>query len=149
MTKKLTKIGPEASMMEAYELMFKKEIRHLPVFDEEGQLVGMLSDKDVQRAMVMKKISPTSQELTLNSEEKVSDYMNWPVHSVTEETPLVKVIEEIINMKISALMVMKEDGNVAGIITTEDLLFSYLNLLNRQEELRDRSVSYFLPNVLF
>ncbi len=149
MTSKLTSINPEATMLEAYQLMFFKEIRHLPVFDDEGQLVGMLSDKDVQRAMVIKKVSPTSQILSLDSEVKVSDFMNWPVHSVTEETLLVKVIEEIINKKISALMVLNSEGKFSGIITTEDLLFAYLNLLNRQEELRERPVSYFLPNVLF
>lgn len=149
MTSKLTSISPEASMLDAYQLMFLKEIRHLPVFDEEKQLVGMLSEKDMQRAMVVKKISPTSQELTLNSDEKVSDYMSWPVHSVHEETPLVKAIEEIISKKISALMIVNRKGEFTGIITSEDLMYGYLNLLNKQEELKEKSVSYLLPEVLF
>lgn len=149
MTSKLTTIHPEASMLDAYQLMFLKEIRHLPVFEEGGKLVGMLSDRDIQRAMVVKKTSPTCQELSLDDELRVSDFMIWPVHSVLEETPLVKVLEEIISKKNSAIMVMNKEGAFSGIITTEDLLFAYLNLLNRQEELRERPLSYFLPNVLF
>ena len=148
MTDKLTTIGPEASMLDAYQLMFLKEIRHLPVF-EDGKLVGMLSEKDMQRAMVVKKTSPTTQELILNSDEKVSDYMNWPVHAVFEETPLVKVIEEIISKKISALMIKNQKGEFTGIITSEDLLFGYLNLLNKQEGLKDISVAFFMPDAVF
>jgi CBS-domain-containing membrane protein len=144
MTSKLITIHPEATMLEAYQLMFFKEIRHLPVFDEDKQLVGMLSDKDIQRAMVVDKTSPTTQVLSLSSEKKVSDFMNWPVHSVLEETPLTKGIEYFISKKISALMIVNKAGEFTGIITSEDLLFSYLNLLNSQEALNKTTVSSLL-----
>jgi CBS domain-containing protein len=51
MTRKIIKIQADMPMHLAYKEMQKNGIRHLPVVDMVGKLVGILSDRDVQRAV--------------------------------------------------------------------------------------------------
>ncbi|MBP9944731.1 MAG: CBS domain-containing protein, partial [Desulfomicrobium sp.] len=48
MTKDVITVDPETSMMRAAKLMKEKGIRRLPVVDDKGKIVGMLSDRDVK-----------------------------------------------------------------------------------------------------
>ena len=50
MTKDVITVDPETSMMRAAKLMKEKGIRRLPVVDEKGKVLGMLSDRDVKEA---------------------------------------------------------------------------------------------------
>ena len=142
-------IAPDASMLDAYKLMFDKKIRHLPVFDRNHKLVGILSERDVERAMLVDKKSPVSQEISLNSEKLVEDFMSYPVFSVHEQSPIVNVIETIINKKVSAVMVENTSGEWTGIISTDDLLIMFSDILRREEELKAKPLSFYMPNTLF
>lgn len=51
MTEKPISIKPNQPLREAANLMHNKEIRRLPVVDEEGHLVGILTRGDIVRAM--------------------------------------------------------------------------------------------------
>ena len=60
MSKNPIAISPKASIQEAIELMKKHSIRHLPVV-EEGKLVGMISIRDLVRAIVDQQFFISSQ----------------------------------------------------------------------------------------
>ncbi|MEQ8785686.1 MAG: CBS domain-containing protein [Pirellulaceae bacterium] len=51
MTENVTNIGPDAPLLEATSLMVKHHIHHLPVVDDEGKLLGILSTIDILRAV--------------------------------------------------------------------------------------------------
>lgn len=145
----IIRIAPEDSMLDAYKLMFDKKIRHLPVFDKHQKLVGILSERDVERAMIVDKKSPVSQELSLNSEKLVKDFMSYPVFSVHEQSPIIAVIDTIISKKVSAVMVESTSGEWTGIISTDDLLIMFSDILQREEELKTKPLSFYMPNTLF
>ena len=46
---------PETSVQECMETMMEHDIRHLPVLNEEGSVVGMLSIKDCAKAVLAEK----------------------------------------------------------------------------------------------
>jgi acetoin utilization protein AcuB len=115
-------IEVEKSMLDAYILMEEKNIRHLPVISSDGSLVGILSDRDVKKAMAVKKINEFEHEITLPANAKVSNFMSWPVMTINENTSLKKVAEIMIEQKISALVIEDGHGGPGGIVTTEDLL---------------------------
>jgi CBS domain-containing protein len=52
MTKKVIKIGPKASISDAAELMDSHKVKRLPVINEEGKLVGIITRGDIIGAMV-------------------------------------------------------------------------------------------------
>jgi CBS domain-containing protein len=114
MTSRLVSIRWEDSMENAQQLMDKHRIRHLPVRDARGGIAGIISDRDVMRAM-----NPQSPGFTPNA--KVSEYMSWPVVTVDKSTPVKQLAEGMVDEKISAFLVA-EKNEVVGIVTAEDLL---------------------------
>lgn len=115
MSRSLVTIPFDRPIEDAYRLMEQWRVRHLPVTDQEGRIVGMLADADVFRAMNPRR--PGFAE-GLN----VADFMSWPAISVKEDTPLSQVAEAMITEKVSSFLVTREDGETVGIVTSEDLL---------------------------
>ncbi|MGE3608636.1 MAG: CBS domain-containing protein [Bacteriovoracaceae bacterium] len=122
MSSKVICIKAEDSMVNAYKIMHEKGIRHLPVLDDRHSVVGILSDRDIQRAMSTKKINNFQQEVQLDGSLKVEDFMSWPVYAVSETTTVKKVAEEMLDQKVSAFLVEDTLGHLKGIVTTDDLL---------------------------
>jgi acetoin utilization protein AcuB len=140
MTKKIIKIKPEMPIQIAYEEMKKNGIRHLPVTDQTGKLVGILSDRDVQKAVNVKMINEIEQEMTFNSHDTVENFMSWPVQTVDEKTSIEDLTKMMIKLKISAFVVNGPNQYIKGIITTEDLLKYLLELLNTSEATRAMTI---------
>lgn len=104
-------------MEDAYTVMRSNNIRHLPVLNRQGDVVGIISDRDFQRAM--RSDSPEVVDFGYNA--IVSDFMNFPVQTVTYDTQLSVVIRKMIDDKISSMLITA-DGSIIGIISHEDLL---------------------------
>lgn len=135
MSKEVFTIKNDESIINAYRLMKEKDIRHLPVIDVNKKVVGMLSDRDVQKAMITKKLDEYYNEVQIPSEFTVANFMNWPVYTVSEKTPIKNVAEIMIREKISSLVVEDYRGEVEGIITTTDLLAYILQGMEKAEPL--------------
>jgi acetoin utilization protein AcuB len=122
MSKKIITIQATAPIQLAHDLMIKHNIRHLPVLDQNGQLVGMISDRDIQRASNVNMYNEIEEQLTFAPHQMVEDFMNWPVQTVDEKTPVADLARMMISEKVSAFVVNAPNYYMKGIITTEDLL---------------------------
>ena len=67
MSKPLITIQPGASLKDAVDLMQQKDIRRLPIIDKDGQLVGIVTEKDILR-VVFKIFKKTIRDQGLISE---------------------------------------------------------------------------------
>lgn len=148
MTTKLVTINFNEGLETAYHRMQKRRLRHLPVCDDNGEIVGMLSDRDVQRAMISeieheRKSDLSSESIAFDPEAKVRDYMGWPVQAVDQNSDLRVVAEKMLTDKISALLV-KRANEVVGIVTTDDLMKVLIELLSDPKT----SARWTLQNVL-
>ena len=146
MTKNLVTIGVGETVEEAYCIMFKNKIRHLPVLDRGGQIVGLISDRDVQRAMdseVADSYGFKTESVKFKDNTKVMDYMVWPVKSFDASTDLKLVIQKMLDTKVSSFLI-KENDEVIGIVTTDDMLQLLKSLLSEEGE----SEQYKLGDVL-
>jgi len=135
MSTQLITVTAEASLAVAYEKMRKFNIRHLPVVDITDSIVGILSDRDLQRAMISEITGAglfARETCEFNPDHTVRDYMNYPVKTVNIQDPLRVVTEKMLIEKVSAYLVLEKD-QVAGIITTDDLL-GVLDLLLKDQE---------------
>ena len=124
-------LGPESTMEEAVQLEMRRKIRHIPVL-EDGKLVGILTDRDLKRAM------PSL--LTGNDREVhervlkgtlVSQLMTKSPTTVAPDLPLRDAVRILVEKKFGALPVV-EGGRLVGIITEIDLLRAYLKILDRE-----------------
>lgn len=133
MSKNLITIAWNESMRAAYDKMQRHRLRHLPVLNDTSEIVGMISDRDVQRAMNSKvkhtgKIFSTTENIEFDPEATVRDYMGWPVMIVDRNTDLRVVAERMLKEKVSSFLV-QSGGKTVGIITTDDLLKVLIDLL--------------------
>lgn len=134
MSRNLITIGMNQSVVEAYQLMQKNRIRHLPVIDESGVYVGILSDRDVQRCIRFERKSRThllDVELNLDPEIRVADAMSWPVHKVHGDVPVRDVAIRMLNEKLSSMLVECPKTGQHGIVTTDDMLRLLVSLLDK------------------
>ena len=149
MSSNVITINAKESMPKAYTIMHERNIRHLPVVDSSNSIVGILSDRDVQLAMTVKKTSEFQDSISLSKELLVEDFMNWPVYVVSEDTSLRKVAEEMLAQKVSAFLVQDARGHLKGIVTTDDLIKLFLIESPVQSETTIKSLTkhFFTPGI--
>lgn len=109
MTKNLITAPLDMSLHEASVLMKSRQIRHLPVVDENNGIIGIFSSKDFPL-------------LGEHSNMTVEFFMSSPAIYVRETASLKEAIYKMIEKKISCVLVADEDDDAVGIITSEDLL---------------------------
>jgi acetoin utilization protein AcuB len=114
-------ITPQTRLRHAAQLLHTLEIRHLPVVDERGTLVGMVSDRDLRALGIPALVEPgSSSSRTL--EMPVAEVMSSDVLSVETEAHASEVVELMLEHKIGAVPVVDADGALVGIISYMDVL---------------------------
>jgi CBS domain-containing protein len=104
------------SLHVAVEVLATLDIRHLPVVDASGDLVGMLSDRDLRAV---------PRPLTgADLDTKVSEVMTSGVVRVDTDADAAEVVDLMLDYKIGAVPVTDEDGSLVGIISYVDVLRS-------------------------
>lgn len=120
-----------------YELLRRANVRHLPVVDDNGAIVGIISDRDFYRAMQVDQPDFVSGKVTqpeFDPNARVRDYMSWPVEAIDETKSIVDAARIMLDKRISSLIVTRHD-QVVGIVTTEDLLRALVT--NEHSALKD------------
>lgn len=119
-------IGPGASLYEALRIMHDRSIRHLPVVDEGGRLLGLVTEGKLREAMLASML----QKLTME------EVMIRSPFTVGPDEPLEEAARLIYRHRVGGLPVVEEGERVVGIITAVDLLRVLVELLGLLEESR-------------
>lgn len=129
MTRDPITVHEEDLLREAVETVMIRRIRHLPVLDERGRLVGIVTDRDIRRTLPspLSAAAPEEYEALLET-TPVSRIMSKNVITVEADTPVAGAVETLLNKKIDGLPVL-ESGVLVGIFTVRDALRAYLELL--------------------
>lgn len=131
MTRKLITIVSEADVFEAQEKMANNRIRHLPVVDAKGRLVGIVTDRDIRSALpysLMK--DPTGcAEAEKLKDLKVKDIMTVEPKTIGPHHTIQDALLLIQELKVGALPVVDNNGHLKGIISVRDLLRAFINVL--------------------
>ncbi len=101
----------DAPVREAEDLMVDHEIRHL-VVTEGGELVGMVSDRDIAFAS-------NAPAESLRDQLRVRDVCSLEVYAVESDTPLDRVLVEMAERRIGSAVVT-DGGKIAGLFTATD-----------------------------
>jgi acetoin utilization protein AcuB len=108
-----------ASVADAFEVMLERDIRHLPVQDEKGALVGILSDRALFLAKRERGIRP--------EDVSVAEMMSREPFSVSPDTPLREAARVMAHRRYGCSVVVA-GGRVVGILTTTDALRALASL---------------------
>jgi len=93
-------------------------IRHLPVVDTDGELVGIVSDRDLRR--VSERPDGTAQAAP--AARSIAELMSGGVVSVAPDDDVDDVIEALLENQIGAVPVVDTEGGVVGIVSYVDVL---------------------------
>jgi acetoin utilization protein AcuB len=126
-------INPTTSVPEAVRIMQQKRIRHLPVVEEGGKLIGIVTQTDLWHARPAQ--DPTVSVFEMNyllANMHVSEVMVSPIITVAEDAPLEEAARLMVLKKIGCLPVMRE-GNLVGLITETDIFETFVEILGGGE----------------
>lgn len=127
-------IMPDTPFMGAVRLMNKYRFRRLPVVDEEGRLIGIVSERDLLFALPAPTTSPSSLELDyLISKLKIRDLMTQPVVTIRADEPIEEAARLILENKIGGLPVVDEEQYVIGVITETDIFRTFVETFGHGE----------------
>ncbi len=137
MTEEVISVTPDTSVLKATKLMKDHNIGRLPVVDEDMQVVGIVSDRDVKLAAPSKATTLDMHELHyLLSELKVKEIMTKSPDYVSPDDSVEKVAM-ILESKNFGGMPVVENGKLVGVITDHDIFRIFINLTGaRQESVR-------------
>src|SRR5262245_32315074 len=109
MTKDPMTVEVSARVAEAMDILQTLEIRHLPIIDRGGTLVGMISDRDLRSAN--------------GKEESVASLMSADVTTIDPETEVEEIIDLLLELRVGALPVVDEETKeLMGIVSYVDVL---------------------------
>lgn len=134
MTANPVTVTPATSVLNARRLLRTCEVRHLPVVEEEGRVVGIVSDGDLVPGdrVVAASLSALASDLVDGRYRPVGTVMSTPVHSAQPDDSVETAVRLMLAWRVNALPVVT-DGVIAGIITTTDCLEALLDELERPE----------------
>lgn len=115
MTTDLFTVHPEDVVDLAASLMDWRHIRHVPVEDNDGKLVGLVSHRTLLRLVGQ------GMKGAKSSSVAVKDIMKLDPVTVTTSTPTLEAIELMRKQKVGCLPVV-DAGRLVGIITERDLI---------------------------
>lgn len=125
---------PAATVPDALQVMRGSKVRQLPVLNDKGNLVGIVSLEDLLRVSPSPATSLSVHELNYLLEKlSVEEVMTRDVITVTEDAALEEAGRIMADNKISGLPVMR-DGELVGIITESHLFNVLLELFGARRE---------------
>ncbi len=110
-------LSPSETLATALARMVEAGVRHLPLVDRNGHLVGVVSQRDVLRAIDVMRTAEGKR-----SQLRVGDVMQREVYKVTPELPAHEAAAMMIEHKIGMLPVVDGKDRVVGIVTETDFL---------------------------
>ena len=128
MTKNPVTINPEASVVEASELMKKEKVHRLPVLDRDKNLIGVISEKDILFATPSPASSLSIHEIAyLLSKLTVRKLMTKNPVTINRTTTVEEAARLMVDQDLSCLPVV-EDGKLVGIVSKSDMFKILLEL---------------------
>ena len=118
---------PDMGVFEAFELMKSEGVQRLPVLDNDGNLVGIISEKNITSAAADRKVSIVEFALLL-SKIKVGDVMTKEVITVSVDDPVEMAARKMSDNDISILPVVDNNGKLVGVVSRSDLFRLLLEL---------------------
>jgi acetoin utilization protein AcuB len=120
---------PEMPVTEAQALMREKRFRHLPIVDDAGTLVGLITQRSLLRALPSDVSQFSRFEVSyVLAKIKVRSVMVTEVLTIDEDTAIEEAARIMADERIGCLPVMRA-GALAGIITDNDLFGIMVDLL--------------------
>ncbi|WP_455217431.1 CBS domain-containing protein [Kaarinaea lacus] len=113
MSTNVESVLPEKTLRRVAQKMVELDIGSVPVISEQGELLGMITDRDISCFAIAMGHEPNSTEV-----QKVMTREVFTCYEDQDINDAANIMEE---KHIRRLMVLNRDNRVTGIVTVEDL----------------------------
>ena len=123
-TRQTIKVTPRQSVLTASMIMQRRNFRHLPVVDEKGRIMGMISAQDIIDSLnfVLSRPDLRTDEVIESLEIPVERIMVYNSICVEPGDGLAEITKKMTFHNLGGMPVVDEQGVVHGIITLRDLV---------------------------
>lgn len=122
MTENVVSVRPGDTVDKIHDAMTERGIRHIAVIDEEGDLVGVVSHRDLlRRALIERSDLPLFVQRAVLRRTRVEEVMTSEIETVEPDQPLTEAAQVMFDNKIGCLPVV-EGSRVIGILTESDFV---------------------------
>lgn len=124
MSRDVVTIGPTESCLDAVVRMQRARVRHLPVLNRDGQLVGVVTDRDLRHHLFSSRVfgtlGATPVDVLLDG-VRVAEIMSTDVMTVEAGAEVGEAADTMRKHRVGSLPVM-DRGRMVGIVTEVDIL---------------------------
>ncbi|CAH0533059.1 Inosine-5'-monophosphate dehydrogenase [Vibrio stylophorae] len=125
MSHPLITIHQNDGLREAFILMSDAKIRHLPVLNDHGELVGIISERQLRQPLWLSDSEQRCTVTPLDEKVQVRQIMSQPVITVQQTDTLRQAIHHFLHHHISAAPVVDNQGALVGMLSQVDLLRAF------------------------
>ncbi|MEP5567817.1 MAG: CBS domain-containing protein [Halioglobus sp.] len=126
-------LSPDDSLAQARTMMSEHHIRHIPVVNSDGVLVGVVSQRDVLAAADSSVLADKAAHEKEERYVALSSVMTSPVQTVDENASLRGTALHLMQNRLGCLPVIRDD-TLIGIITDSDFVGVAINLMEQLEQ---------------
>ena len=131
MSDKLYTLKPTDNVHQARQLMLDEHIRHIPIVDDRGEFVGLLTKRDVLAASVSVLADIDAAERDeLETNIPISEVMITEVVVAEEDTPLYDAAKFMLEQKSGCLPILR-GTKLVGILTEADFVQLAIHLMEK------------------
>ncbi|MCP2260982.1 CBS-domain-containing membrane protein [Streptoalloteichus tenebrarius] len=144
MTRGVVTIRPDTPFKDIVALLNDKGISAVPVTDDDGRLLGVVSESDLlakeeyrsglDRAPTLLSTRDPEERCRRAEGRTAADVMTPGVACVREDDPVVAVARRLAEANVRRMFVVDESGSLVGVVARRDLLRLYLR---PDERIRD------------
>lgn len=134
MTDQVISVTPDMGIREAFFKMKEHSIRHLPIVDENRNLVGIISDRELRRPNWVDEANDISHVYYLDNSMKVRDVMITNVHVLHTYDTLKKAVALLLDNRVGAAPVLDKTGVLVGMMSAIDLLRALNDMITEQKK---------------
>ena len=131
MTQDPVTLNIDDSFCKVAQIFQEKDIRHLPIVNSQGLILGIISQRDLNRIASPQK-GPNGEYLYDPAELTkyvLKQHVIQKVFSLSPEDTLEKAVAIMAEKKLGCMPITDPDGRVIGIVTVTDLLKLFLQTL--------------------
>jgi CBS domain-containing protein len=137
MTRRIATARPDSTVAEIARLMLDRDIRALPICDDNETLLGMVSESDLMRPFREEhdlrrpwwlavlsagdRLAPALADYIRNDRRRARDLMTTPVITAAETADLAEIVLQLLRHRIKRMPIVR-DGRLVGIVSREDLI---------------------------
>ncbi|MBI3726613.1 CBS domain-containing protein [bacterium] len=113
MTTRVATVKPDVRLQTIADAFERHPFHHLPVVNQEGRVVGIISDRDLIRACTTGHFK---------ADAPASSIMTQVIASISPDATIVEAAQRLVKLGVNSLLVFDDEGRLRAIVTARDLV---------------------------